>query len=120
MQQMTGQNRFTRSLSGGYKMTNGSRVRTGEAIKESVVRESTELAVDKRVEDENQWLCQMNFMRSSAMSDVFIVLFHISTYRTSDLFAKVILVSRACFTYNFASPTPSFCLITAVRFLSRV
>ena len=25
--------------------------RTGEAIKESVVRESTELAVDKRVED---------------------------------------------------------------------
>ena len=26
-------------------------LRTGEAIKESVVRESTELAVDKRVED---------------------------------------------------------------------
>ena len=47
--QLTGQNRFTRSLSGGYKTTNGSR--TGEAIKESVVRESTELAVDARVED---------------------------------------------------------------------
>ena len=56
MMQLTGQNRFTRSLSGGYKMTNGSRVcklflRTGEAIKESVVHESTELAVDERVED---------------------------------------------------------------------
>ena len=37
-------------------MTNGSRVRklflrTGEAIKESVVHESTELAVDERIED---------------------------------------------------------------------
>ena len=27
MMQLTGQNWFTRSLSGGYKMTNGSRVR---------------------------------------------------------------------------------------------
>ena len=27
MMQLTGQNRFTRSLSGGYEMTNGSRVR---------------------------------------------------------------------------------------------
>ena len=27
MMQLTGQNQFTRSLSGGYKMTNGSRVR---------------------------------------------------------------------------------------------
>ena len=27
MMQLTGQNRFTRSLSGGYKMMNGSRVR---------------------------------------------------------------------------------------------
>ena len=55
MMHLTGQNRFT-SLAGGYKMTNGSRVRkilrTGEAIKESVVRESTELAVDERVEDD--------------------------------------------------------------------
>ena len=47
MMHLTDQNRFTRSLSGGYKMTNGSRVRIyslrmeGEAIKESVVREST-------------------------------------------------------------------------------
>ena len=49
MMQLTGQNRFTRTLSGSYKMTNGSR--TGEAIKESIVRESTELAVDARIED---------------------------------------------------------------------
>ena len=56
MMQLTGQNWFMRSLSGGFKMTNGSRVRklflrTGEAIKESVVHESTELAVDERIED---------------------------------------------------------------------
>ena len=49
MMQLTGQNRLTRSLSGTYKMTNGSR--TGEAIKESVVRESTELAVNACIED---------------------------------------------------------------------
>ena len=57
MMRFTGQNRFTRSLSGGYKIMNGSCVhklfflRTREAIKESVVRESTELSVDERVED---------------------------------------------------------------------
>ena len=56
MMQLTGQSQFTRSLSGGYKITNGSHVRklflrTGEAIKESVVHESTELAVDERIED---------------------------------------------------------------------
>ena len=57
MVQFTGQNRFTRSLSGGYKMMNGSHVytsyslRTGEAIKESIARESMELTVDERVED---------------------------------------------------------------------
>ena len=54
MKQLTGQNRFTRSLSGGYKrmavVNAGYSLRTGEAIKESVVRESTELAVE-RVED---------------------------------------------------------------------
>ena len=53
MMQLTGQNRFTKSFPGGY---NGSCVhrllfRTEEAIKESVVRESTELAVNERVED---------------------------------------------------------------------
>ena len=55
MKQLTSQNRFIRSLSGGYKMTNGSHVhkflRTRKAIKKGVVRESTELAVDKRIED---------------------------------------------------------------------
>ena len=56
MMQLTGQNRFTRSLSGGYKMTNGSRVRklffkNRKSHQRSVVRESTELAVDERIED---------------------------------------------------------------------
>ena len=57
MMQLTDQNRFTRSLSGGYKMANGSRVRklffkNQRSHQESIVRESTELAtVDKRVED---------------------------------------------------------------------
>ena len=58
MMQLTGQNRLTRSLSGGYKMTNDSCVsklffknRRSEAIKESVVHESTELAVNERIED---------------------------------------------------------------------
>ena len=88
MMQLTGQNRFTKSLSGDYKMTNGSRVRkllfrTEEAIKESIVHESTELTVDEGVEDGES----IAMPRSSAMSDVFIVLFYIS-YRTSDLFAK--------------------------------
>ena len=49
---MTDQNQFTRSLSGGYKMTNMAVVYTsleGEAIKEIVVRESTETR--SRVED---------------------------------------------------------------------
>ena len=45
-------------------------LRTGEAIKESVVHESTELAVDKCVE--NGESMAMNSVRSSAMSDVFL------------------------------------------------
>ena len=60
MMQLTGQNQFKRSLSGGYKMTNkmtnGSCVRklffkNRRSHQESVVCESTELAVDERVED---------------------------------------------------------------------
>ena len=43
-----------------------------EAIKESVVRESTE--THSRIED-GKWRWQTNSIRSSAMSDVFIVLF---------------------------------------------
>ena len=53
MMQLTGQNRFTRSLSGGYKMTNGSCVRKlfFKTIKESIVCESTELTVGECIED---------------------------------------------------------------------
>ena len=56
-------------------MTNGSRVYVsleGEAIKESVVRESTETR--SRIED-GEWRWRMNSIRSSAMPHVFIVLF---------------------------------------------
>ena len=64
-------------LSGGYKMMNGSRVHKlfREAIKESLVRESTKLAVDERVDKGESWRFQINSIRSSAMSDVFIVVF---------------------------------------------
>ena len=69
----TGQNRFTRSLTGGYETMNGHRVYTsyslgmeGEAIKESIVRK---LAV-KRVENSDG-----ERFNHSAMSAVFIVLF---------------------------------------------
>ena len=54
--QLTGKNRFTRRLSGGYKIMNGSHVcifvsYSLRTVKESVVCESTELAVDECVED---------------------------------------------------------------------
>ena len=42
-------------------------LRTGEAITESVVRESTELAVDERIDWDGESMAM-------AMSDVFIVL----------------------------------------------
>ena len=42
-------------------------LRTGEAITESVVRESTELAVDKRVDWDGESMAM-------AMSDAFVVL----------------------------------------------
>ena len=53
MMQLSGQNRFTRNLSGGYKTVvyASYSLRTGEAIKESVVCESTKLAVGEHVED---------------------------------------------------------------------
>ena len=42
-------------------------LRTGETIKESVVRESTELAVDERIEDDESMRCRMNSIKSSVM-----------------------------------------------------
>ena len=55
MMQLTGQNWFTRSLSCSYKMTNGSPVHKlffkNWRSQESIVRESTELTVNERVED---------------------------------------------------------------------
>ena len=60
MMQLTGQNQFTRSLSGGYRMTNGSCVRQlffknrrshQKKHSKCQVCESTELTVDERTED---------------------------------------------------------------------
>ena len=55
-QQLTGHNWTIRNLSGSYKMRMAVvyasySLRTGEAIKESVVCKPTELTVDERVED---------------------------------------------------------------------
>ena len=70
--QLTGQKWFTRSLSGSYKMTNGSRVRMKEAIKESVVHESTET--------HSRWACRgWRWWEAVPMSDVFVVFFHFSS-----------------------------------------
>ena len=77
--QLTGQNGFARSLSGGYKMTNGSQVRklffkTGRSNQGSIVR-----GRDQRVNGNSQLMSASRMamsndsMRSSAVSDVFIV-----------------------------------------------
>ena len=50
-------------------------LRTGEAIKESVVRESTELTANEHVEDGESMAMWNEFYKKHAMSDVFIVLF---------------------------------------------
>ena len=60
-------------------------LRAGEAITESVVRESMEHAVDERVDWDGESMAM-------AMSDVFSPFHIFRLYRTSDLFSKVILV----------------------------
>ena len=101
--QLTGRNRFTRSFSGSYKMTNGSRVCKlflgieGEAIKESVARESTETRsrwAPSRMA--NQWRCWANSTRTSVMSDVFIVLF---TSLAHFWFVILVRTAFACLLY---------------------
>ena len=90
-------------------------LRTRETITESVVRESTELAVNERIDWDGKWMAM-------AMSDVLIVLF-ISLPHFWFIFQKwssFALPWHACSTCNFASATPNFHLIRAVRFLSRV
>ena len=49
-------------------------LRMEEAIKESVVRESTETHIHERVKD-GEWQWRMHSIKSSAMSDIFIVPF---------------------------------------------
>ena len=130
-----------------YKLTNDSRVYAsyylrmeGEAIKAYFVEESSE-----STETHSRWARRermamandsTNCMRSSAMSDIFIVLstflahFWLLVIYKSDphwLFAKWSLFelpSHACpnlFTYEiFCLAHSNFCLIRAVSFLSRV
>ena len=124
--------------------TNYSLRMEGETIKESAVRGHhiyKEVWSSESTETSSQWAClewQMsmandstNSMKSSAMSDVFIVLFTFLVY-----FAKVILIgylqsdphsyyfhmlALTCpLGKYFTSPTPNFCLIRAVHFLSRI
>ena len=93
--QLTGQNWFTRSLSGGYKMTNVVSLRTeGEAIKESVVREST-------AETRSRWArwgwkmaMENEFYKKQCHSDVYIVLFAFPAH-----FWLVICKSDPCLYY---------------------
>ena len=125
--QLTGRNRFTRSLSGGYKwrmavVYASYALWTREAIKESVVRVSTELTVDERVEDGESMAMPNEFYKKQCHVWCFYSPFHISTALLIYLqkWSSFALPSRACSTCNFASPTPNFRLIRAVRFLSRV
>ena len=98
MMQLTGQNRFTRSLSGGYKMTNGSHVRKlffkngrrSHQKKHSSWVKGNSLS---RVED-GKWWWRMVSIRSSAMSDVFVVLFTFLAH-----FQLVICKSDPCSPY---------------------
>ena len=75
MFELTSQNRFTRSLSGGYKMRMAVVYTTyslkGEAIKENAVNGNSQSMSVSRW----QMATVKDSMRSSAMSDVFIVLF---------------------------------------------
>ena len=100
--------------------------RTGEAIKESVVRESTEtmteLAVDERIEDGESMAMPNEFCKKRCHVWCFYSPYHISTILLIYLqnWSSFTLPSRACSTFNFTSPTPNFRLIRSVRFLSTV
>ena len=135
MMQLT---RFTRSLSGSYKMTNGSCVhkllfKNGRTSHKKIVvcgRKQWVNRIHSRwARQERQW--RMNSMRSSAMSDVYIVLFTLLVHFwlvicKSDphwLFAKrpsFVLPLTCPLVEYFTSPTPNSCLIRVVCFLSRV
>ena len=138
--QLTGQNRFTRSFSGGYKMMNGSCVRKLERVRcrcqGCEVERSESMETCRRWVYRGWWKAMVNdstnSMRSRAMSDVFIVL---STF-LAHFWSKVIpigylqsdprsyclcMLAVTCpLVEYFASPIPNVRLIRAVHFLSRV
>ena len=93
MMQLTGQNRFTRSLSGGYKMTNGSSYYLGmewESIQESIVRES--------METHSQWVRRRWWIKTQCHVWCFYSPFHIS----SALLISYLQVILVCTTYVLA------------------
>ena len=152
--QLIGQDQFTSSFSGGYKMTNGSLVRKQVRVRsrchgyEVESSESTETCSPD--EAHRGWQMANDSTRSSAVSDVFVVLFTFLAHfwlviLKSDphwLFAKwswftlsltgqtLPSESLACETslhylrvlapLEFGTPTSNFRLFRAVRFLSRV
>ena len=83
--QLTDHNWFTRSLVGGYKMMNGSRVhklffKNGRRSNQEIIARGREQYVDRNSQSMSTSRMAMakdstNSMRSSAMSNVFIVLF---------------------------------------------
>ena len=87
MMQLTVRTGFTRNLSGGYKIPNGSLHASyslrmeGEAIKQSVVHEST---AETRTESMSVLRRQMamanEFYKKQSHSDVYVVLFTFLAY----------------------------------------
>ena len=127
--QLTRQNRFTKSFSGSYKMTNSSRVRKLDRVRsrchgcEVESSESTETCSPDEARREQQMANDST--RSSTMSDVFVVLFTFLVHfwlviRKSDRVrvwpARLVRTTLKYFT----APTSNFRLIRAVCFLSRV
>ena len=97
-------------------------LRTGEAIKESVVRKLMELAVNECVEDGKSMAMPNELYKKQCHVWCFYSSFHISTALLIYLhkWSSFALPSRACSTCNFTLPTPNFLLIRAVCFILRV
>ena len=112
---LTGQNQFTRGLSGSYKMTNGSHVRklflngrrSHQRERSSWVNGNTQSSV-------GEWRWRM-----SAMSDVFYSSFHICSVLFCFITCKSdprlhffrVLALTCPLLLNFVSPTPNFHLL---------
>ena len=97
--QLTHQNRFMKIFSDGYKMTNGSRVRKLDRVKSrchGCEVESSE-STETRSPDEARrgWRMANDSTRSSAMSDVLVVLFTFIAHWLFESDPRLHLVSPA-------------------------